>query len=73
MDFAYSEKVKTLQQQISDFMDRFIYPNLQTYRDQLAASDNPHHHAEIIDELKVKARAQGLWSFLFPTRNMVRA
>ena len=53
MDFAYSEKVKTLHQQVSDFMNRHIYPNVQTYRDQLAASDDPHHHAEIIDEMSV--------------------
>ncbi len=66
MDFAYSEKVKTLHHKVSDFMDRYIYPNLQTYRDQLAASDNPHHHAEIIDELKVKAREQGLWNLFLP-------
>jgi acyl-CoA dehydrogenase len=68
MDFAYSEKVKTLHQQVSDFMDRYIFPHLQTYRDQLAASDDPHHHAEIIDELKVKAREQGLWNLFLPDK-----
>ncbi|HEY0756066.1 MAG TPA: acyl-CoA dehydrogenase family protein [Ktedonobacteraceae bacterium] len=66
MDFSYSAKVKTLQQQISAFMDRSIYPNLQTYRAQIAAADNPHHHAEIIDELKVQARDQGLWNLFLP-------
>ncbi|HEX7737604.1 MAG TPA: acyl-CoA dehydrogenase family protein [Ktedonobacteraceae bacterium] len=66
MDFSYSEKVKTLHQQISDFMDRSVYPNLQTYRDQIAASGNPHHHAEIVDELKAKAKAQGLWNLFLP-------
>lgn len=66
MDFAYSEKVRTLHQQLSDFMDRHIYPNVQTYRDQLAASDEPHHHAEIVDELKAQARAQGLWNLFLP-------
>ncbi|HEX4713948.1 MAG TPA: acyl-CoA dehydrogenase family protein [Ktedonobacteraceae bacterium] len=66
MDFAYSEKVKTLLQQLSDFMDRYVYPNQQTYRDQLAASDDPHHHAEVVDELKEKARAQGLWNLFLP-------
>ena len=66
MDFAYSEKVNELCKQLNDFMDRYIYPNEQTYRDQIAASGNPHHHTEIIDELMVKARAQGLWNLFLP-------
>jgi acyl-CoA dehydrogenase len=66
MDFAYSEKVNEFRRQLSDFMDRYIYPNEQIYRDQITASGNPHHHAEIIDELKVKARAQGLWNLFLP-------
>jgi acyl-CoA dehydrogenase len=66
MDFAYSEKVNELRKQLSDFMDRYIYSNEQTYRDQIAASGNPHHHTEIIDELMVKARAQGLWNLFLP-------
>lgn len=66
MDFAYSEKVQTLLQRVRDFMDRFIYPNVQTYREQIAAAGNPHHHAEIVDELKAKAREQGLWNLFLP-------
>jgi acyl-CoA dehydrogenase len=62
MDFAYSEKVNELRQRLNDFMDRYIYPNEQTYREQITASGNPHHHAEIVDELKAKARAEGLWN-----------
>jgi acyl-CoA dehydrogenase len=68
MDFTFSEKVTALRQRLSDFMDRYIYPNQQTYRDQLAASSDPHHHAEIIDELKVKAREQGLWNLFLPDK-----
>jgi acyl-CoA dehydrogenase len=66
MDFAYSEKVNQLRKRVSDFMDRYIYPNEQTYRDQIAASGNPHHHAEIVDELKAKAKAEGLWNLFLP-------
>ena len=66
MDFAYSEKVKELTQRVSEFMDRYVYPNQQTYREQLTASDDPHHHAEIVDELKAKARAKGLWNLFLP-------
>jgi acyl-CoA dehydrogenase len=66
MDFAYTEKVKGLRKQLNDFMHRFIYPNEQTFQDQITGSGNPHHHAEIVDELKVKARAEGLWNLFLP-------
>ncbi|HLI07878.1 MAG TPA: acyl-CoA dehydrogenase family protein [Ktedonobacteraceae bacterium] len=66
MDFAYSDKVRGLLKQLNDFMDQYIYPNERTYREQIAASGNPHHHAEIVDELKEKARAQGLWNLFLP-------
>jgi acyl-CoA dehydrogenase len=66
MDFAYTQKVNELRKRVSAFMDRFIYPNEQTFRDQVAASGNPHHHAEIVDELKAKAKAEGLWNLFLP-------
>ena len=66
MDFAYSDKVNALRQRVNDFMERYIYPNEQTYRAQIAASGNPHHHAEIVDELKAKAKAEGLWNLFLP-------
>src|SRR5438876_2957950 len=66
MDFAYSKKVNELRKQVSDFMDRYIYPNEQTYREQITASGDPHHHAEIIDELKIRAKEEGLWNLFLP-------
>lgn len=66
MEFAYSEKVNGLLKRVNDFMDRYIYPNEQTFNAQIAASGNPHHHAEIVDELKEKARTEGLWNLFLP-------
>ena len=66
MDFAYTEKVNELRKRVSAFMDRSICPNEQTFRDQVVASGNPHHHAEIVDELKTKAKAEGLWNLFLP-------
>jgi acyl-CoA dehydrogenase len=66
MDFAYSENVNELRARMNDFMERYIYPNERTYREQIAASGNPFHHAEIVDELKAKARAEGLWNLFLP-------
>ena len=66
MDFAYSEKINELRKQLNDFMDQYIYPNEQVYHEQITASGDPHHHAEIIDELKIKAKEQGLWNLFLP-------
>ena len=68
MDFAYSEKVNDLRQRVSAFMDEYIYLNESTYNDQIAKSSDPHHHAEIVDELKAKARTQGLWNLFLPDK-----
>jgi len=66
MDFAYTEKVNQLRKRVSDFMERHIFPNQQLYDDQIAASGNPHHHAEILAYLKPIARAEGLWNLFLP-------
>jgi acyl-CoA dehydrogenase len=66
VDFAYSDRVNELRARMSDFMDRYIIPNERTYREQIAASGNPFHHAEIVDELKARARAEGLWNLFLP-------
>ncbi len=66
MDFAYSEKVNELRARMNDFMERHVYPNERAYREQIAASGNPFHHAEIVDELKAQARTEGLWNLFLP-------
>ncbi|HEX2913958.1 MAG TPA: acyl-CoA dehydrogenase family protein [Chloroflexia bacterium] len=66
MDFGYSEKVSQLRSKLLAFMDRYIYPNEKLPQQQIAVSNNPHHHAEIIDELIVKAKAEGLWNLFLP-------
>jgi acyl-CoA dehydrogenase len=66
MDFAYSEKINELRKKLNDFMEQYIYPNEKTYHEQISASGDPHHHTEIIDELKIKAKEQGLWNLFLP-------
>jgi acyl-CoA dehydrogenase len=66
MDFAYSDKVDELRRRVTAFMDRYVYPNERTYKDQIAASGNPFAHAPIVDELKALAKAEGLWNLFLP-------
>jgi acyl-CoA dehydrogenase len=64
--FTHSAKVDQLRTQLITFMSRYIFPNEHVPRAQIEASGNPFHHAEIIDELKGKARAEGLWNLFLP-------
>jgi len=64
VDFAYSAKVKGLQQQVQAFMDQHIYPNEKLHDEQVAA--NRWAQPPIVEELKKKARAAKLWNLFLP-------
>jgi acyl-CoA dehydrogenase len=66
MDFAFSDKVVALQDKLNAFMDKYIYPNEKTYEEQIRESGDKHHHPAILEELKVKAREEGLWNLFLP-------
>ncbi len=64
MDFAFSSKVKDQQRRLQAFMDEYIYPNEQRYQDEVER--NRWSPAGVIEELKPKARAAGLWNLFLP-------
>ena len=66
MEFEYSPKVKELQKRVQDFMDGYIYPNEQTYVDQLNSQGDRWQIPPIMEELKAKARTAGLWNLFLP-------
>jgi acyl-CoA dehydrogenase len=69
MDFAYSEKVLGLQRKVQQFMDTHVYPSERRHRDEVAANrakGNPWVPLKLIEELKAKARAEGLWNLFWP-------
>ena len=66
MDFEYSKKTKELLLVLQDFMDEYVIPNEQCYRDQISASGNPHSHPPIMETLKAEARSRGLWNLFLP-------
>src|SRR5579871_2733665 len=65
MHFEHSPKVKALQKQFIAFMHEHIYPNEKTYRQQIADGDR-WQPVPIIEALKPKARAAGLWNLFLP-------
>ncbi|MCD8514678.1 MAG: acyl-CoA dehydrogenase family protein [Burkholderiaceae bacterium] len=69
MHFDYSPKVKALQARLTAFMDEHIYPNEQRFFAEIAANraqGNAWQPTALIEELKPKARAAGLWNLFLP-------
>lgn len=64
MKFEFSDKVIDLQGRLQAFMDKHIYPNEQRFLNEIER--NRWRPAEIIEELKPKARAAGLWNLFLP-------
>jgi acyl-CoA dehydrogenase len=65
MEFAHSEKVQKLQARLSAFMDQHVYPNEQTFQREVEAGDR-WQPTRIVEELKKKARDEGLWNLFLP-------
>jgi acyl-CoA dehydrogenase len=64
MDLDPTPKTKDLQLRLKAFMEEHIYPNEALFHDQIEA----HRWAPtaIVQELKTKARAAGLWNLFLP-------
>ena len=69
MDFEYSDKVRALQAKLARFMDEHIYPNEHRFHDEVSANragGNAWVPTQVVEELKPKAREQGLWNLWWP-------
>ena len=69
MDFTLSAKTSEYAAKLQAFMDTEVFPAEAIYehqRAQLKAAGKPHGLPAVVEELKVKARAQGLWNLFLP-------
>ncbi len=66
MNFEYSDKVKELIVSLEAFMDEHIYPREQEFNDYFATAKNRWATHPIVEELKPKAKAAGLWNLFLP-------
>ena len=69
MNLEQTDRVKDLIVQVSKFMDDHIWPAEEIYASQMDSfreEGNPWRVPPIIEQLKTKAKAQGLWNFFLP-------
>jgi alkylation response protein AidB-like acyl-CoA dehydrogenase len=65
MIFEFSDQAKDFQQRVKAFMDKYVYPNEREFYRQIDEGDR-WQPVPLIEELKVKARAEGLWNLFLP-------
>ena len=65
MDFDYSAKVQSLRSRLLAFMDEHVYPNEARY-DREAGGTDRWRPTPVVEELKAKAKAIGLWNLFLP-------
>jgi acyl-CoA dehydrogenase len=69
MDFDCSPRCRELQQRLLAFMTAEVYPNEHRFGEEVEANrqgGNAWVPTRIVEELKVKARAAGLWNLFLP-------
>jgi acyl-CoA dehydrogenase len=64
VNFEFNEKTKELQRQLQAFMDEHVYPNEQRFQEEI--DRDRWKPTRVIEELKPKARAAGLWNLFLP-------
>ncbi len=65
MNFDYSTKTQELRRRLAAFFDEHIYPN-EARHEQEVNSGERWKPVPVIEELKPKARAAGLWNLFLP-------
>lgn len=57
--------VEKVHNSLKTFMDEYIYPNEDIYREQVNMATDRHAPLPLMTELRQKAKAQGLWNLFF--------
>lgn len=69
MDFNLSPKTTEYAAKLQAFMDSEVFPAEAIYhlqREQLIANGKPHDLPDVVEDLKIKAKALGLWNLFLP-------
>ncbi|HXP03719.1 MAG TPA: acyl-CoA dehydrogenase family protein [Stellaceae bacterium] len=66
MDFDFTPKVERLRERLLAFMDREVYPAEQVFERELDNAPSRWQIPPVMEELKKKARAEGLWNLFLP-------
>ena len=65
MDFGYSDTAKDVRDRVAAFMEAHVYTNEEKMLGEIATGDR-WQPISLLEELKNKAKAEGLWNLFLP-------
>ncbi len=68
--FGFSDRTNALISQLTQFMEKHVYPVEFEYYDYLEKAENPWATHPIMESLKDKAKAEGLWNLFLPESDL---
>jgi acyl-CoA dehydrogenase len=69
VDFGFDNRTTELRERVEAFFAAQILPAEPVFEEQIGASDDPWATPPVMEELKAKARAEGLWNLFLPDEN----
>src|SRR5205809_186600 len=66
MDFAHSPRTQDYLARVGAFINAHVVPNEAVYAEQVASAPSRWTVPPIIETLKARARAEGLWNLFLP-------
>src|SRR5881275_1345146 len=67
MDFSLSERQRHWRDRVTAFMQKHVYPAVDTYNEQMKPADgNRWIVVPVLEDLKKKAKAEGIWNLFLP-------
>ncbi len=68
MDFDLPETTQHLSRRLVEFMNEEVYPNEALYAEQVRQGPSPWVVPQVMETLKARARAAGLWNLFLPNK-----
>ena len=66
MNFDPTDKMQKWQWRLAEFMNEVVYPNEAVYEQQIREASNRWTVPPIMEKMKTKAKAAGLWNLFLP-------
>ncbi len=64
--FNNSARAQGYIKDLTAFMEESVYPAESVYAEQMREAGDPHHHPQILEDLKAEAHTRGLWNLFHP-------